>query len=467
MTSASICRLLPVAALLAAGCVADPAEVLEERKQLHDHTANAQAYLENGDLARAQQQAERALAIDDEHAKARLILANVRFLMAQRLAVPPDQPELAPKVEARRAELVAEVEADLLAVTDDASRTDVAVFKAYYVLGDLHFWRHQRALRESVRLQRLGRPEPEWMAHQDEADRLLDLAVRHYQNALLTSHERFDAARARLVETLFDRGRKAPKGRDYDTALRQAGLYIDKALTDQQVLRERIAQEIPKEAGLTEPQRAIAVQKAQERLKELEANVVRMRQQRARLHARREAWDAAAAELEQAVAGDANNSLLYFEHALALAQAGELARAQGQLVKFAELRRRGREGLREERQRAVARGGPDREQAVAAIDERLRECDADEFRVALDLALLDCRLGRYIEARRQLDPVLVREPESVAAVLLSVVAALEAGHAAGAANRLGAFEAQVAARHPDLHEVVRLARDLAASLTAR
>jgi tetratricopeptide (TPR) repeat protein len=454
-------------AATAGGCVADPAEVLEERNQLQLHTANAQMYLEKGDLARAQQQAERALDIDDAHSKARLILGNVRFLMAQRLVLPKDDAAAIAATEATRLELIEQAEADLLAVANEAAESDVAVFKAYYVLGDLHFWRHQRALRESVRLERAGRPKSEWSPVQDEADRLLDLAVRHYQNALHTSHERFDAARARLVETLYDRGRKHPRGRDYEAALRHAGLYIDKAVTDQEVLRERIAQEIPKQRDLSEQQRTLAVQLAQERLKELADNVIRMRQQRARLHAKRGEWEPAAAELAQAITEDPDNSLLYFEYGLALAQCGDLPQAHAQLARFAELRRTGRDRLVAEAQRLIAERAPNWQERVQPVEARIRECDADQVRVALDLALLDCRLGRYGDARAQLDQLLRRDPESVAASLLGAVAALETEDREAAGAALERFDALVGRRHPALVDVLQFSKALREHLTTR
>ncbi|MHC5020221.1 MAG: tetratricopeptide repeat protein [Planctomycetota bacterium] len=443
-----------------AGCGKSTAEILLEREQVKYHTTNAQGYLDSGEWARARQQAEKALELDSEYAKARAILGFTLFQLAGRL----DQEKQRNEVD----DFLEESEEALVQVTRDADKTDVAVFKAYYGLGLVHQFRWERAnsdldaARRSVADGDPSVSKSDLEALQAAVTKHVDLAVRYYHNSLLTSMQRFDGAREALIKALYYRGRTNPGGRDYERAIELADDYLDKARTDAQVKREDLPK-IEKDGSLSEAQKAQAKLAIEARLRRLTVNRVRMHDLKAQMLAKRGDWPGVIRTLNSALQIDADYSLLHYGLGLAYAKNGDLAESHDQLVQFAALRRSARRALEEERERLKATHAGEDE--INAVRTRVDVAKADEFKLSLLIALVSMQRRDFEDARRRVDGLLLTAPESVALQLVAAIRALEARQTARARELLRhKFEGRIEREHPTFADVLELSRDLRAAL---
>lgn len=453
---------LCVLATAVLGCGQTTREILLEREQVKFHTTNAQGYLDNGDWARAKQQAEKALDIDAGYAKARAILGFTYFQMA----AARDHETERDLVE----DLLEEAEEAMLAVTRDAEKTDVSVFKSYYGLGLVHQFRWERANAEAETVKRsLEAADPavspaDLRTLQDEVTKHVDLAVRYYHNSLLTSMQRFDGAREALIKALYYRGRLQPRGRDYDRALELADDYLDKARTDAQVLREDIPK-IESDANLSEAQKGQAKLRVEARLRALSNYRVRMLDMKAQMLAKRDDWPGVIRTFSTALQVDPDYSLLHYGLALAYAKNGNFEDANEELVQFAGLRNESRRAMEEELARLKSRRARDEE--MRAVRDRIDAAKSDEFKLALLIAIVAMRRGLYDQASSRIDGLLLTKPNSVAVAMPAIIRAIRGREPAKARGLLAQFEKRVRDEHPRFADVLELSADLRDALSRR
>ena len=441
--------LLVCVACGVAGCARSTADILRDREQVKLYATNAQQYLEAGDLQRAEHQARKALEVDPVYTKAQSILG---FVLIQRAQAATGEAQ---------AQLFAEAEAILDAVTREAGDTDVNVFKSHYFLGCIATLRAETAGREATacaaRAARGGATDAEaedWRRRDREAT---DLAIRHFRNALLTSRDHFDQARRSLILALTRGGRT-------DEALRQADEYcgkIEAAVQDRQEKRAACAAD----TALDATARGRKLLEYDRHLRELRLDLVRMLELKAGLLARNKAWDAAREALTHALTLDPDYSLLRYQLALVQAETGERVPAIESLHRFLEQREAAGRRLGEKRLEMLAAGAPEAERE--RLEREIADVAADRAKVRLFAALLAIRDGRPRDAREQLAPLLVAEPGGLGVDLAGVAGALAAGRDADALQLCQRFVARLEREAPGLGEIRTHAVALAESIEVR
>lgn len=118
---------MPVLLWVAAAGCASNADIVVERRNMHNHASLAQLYYDKGRYSQALDQAHKALAVDETYVKALCILGYVE-LQAGRMASRPDL----------RIEHFRRSEEAFVGAVQNGSETNSYVYKAYFGMGLLY-----------------------------------------------------------------------------------------------------------------------------------------------------------------------------------------------------------------------------------------------------------------------------------------------------------------------------------------